>query len=137
MAFLFIYNIMGKFDKTKRLKVLDKYGGKCAYCGCDVNIKTFQVDHIQPVYRGSTQKEMDYYGVTKGDHSITNLNPSCKSCNASKSTFTIEKWRIELSLKTSRIRRDVSSFSIVERFGLIEVLDSEVKFYFEKEVKYV
>lgn len=122
--------------KEKRKKVLDKYGGKCSYCGIDVSYSTFQVDHIKPLHRGSTSYELIKKGISKGSNKIDNLNPSCKSCNASKSTFTIEKWREELGLKTIRLRRDSSTFRIAERFNLVTVKSNPIKFYFEKTQLY-
>ena len=35
-----------KANKTDRKKVLDKYGGHCAYCGCELTLKSMQIDHI-------------------------------------------------------------------------------------------
>lgn len=121
---------MGKEIKTnKRQKVFEKYGGKCAYCGCELNNKNFNVDHINPLYRKVQQKHLS---VEKGTSHIDNLNPSCFSCNSSKSTFTIEKWRTELELKTKRLLRDSPSYRISLRFGLIKECSKSVVFYFEK-----
>jgi 5-methylcytosine-specific restriction endonuclease McrA len=130
---LFLFYIMSqKFTKEKRKSVLDKYGGKCAYCGVNVSYSTMQIDHIKPVYRSSTNKELSVYGITKGTNDINNLNPSCKSCNASKSTFTVNKWREELALKTMRLRRDNSTFRILERFKLIKATSKDIVFHFER-----
>jgi hypothetical protein len=120
-----------KLKKEVRLKVFYKYGGNCSYCGEQITYKRFQVDHIEPKFRGSTQEELDYYNRIKGKDHINNYNPSCASCNASKSTFTLEQWREELSLKVMRIRRDSSTFRILERFGAVEVKDISIKFHFE------
>lgn len=38
--------------KTKQRQALfEKYGGRCAYCGCDLPVKGWHADH--PVYRQS------------------------------------------------------------------------------------
>lgn len=37
-------------NKTDRQKVFDKYGGRCAYCGCELQ-KGWHVDEIEPVRR--------------------------------------------------------------------------------------
>lgn len=34
--------------KTRKL-VFNKYNGHCAYCGCELTMKTMQVDHITSV----------------------------------------------------------------------------------------
>jgi len=118
--------------KGTRLKVFNKYNGRCAYCGVSIVYEKFHVDHIEPLFRGSTNKDLEHFGRTKGRNSIENYNPSCVSCNSSKSTFTLDQWRGELELKTSRIRRDSSTFRILERFGKVKVKDVSIVFYFEK-----
>lgn len=113
---------------TKRQMVFKKYGGKCAYCGCELNEKNFNVDHINPLYRGFNQSQLK---VKKGTSKIENLNPSCYSCNCSKSSYTIEQWREQLELKTKRLIRDSSQFRIALRFGLIKEVKKNVIFYYE------
>lgn len=121
-----------EFSLEKRKQVYNKFKGRCAYCGNKVEYSKFQVDHITPKYRGSTNSELSKYGISKGSNDIDNLNPSCKSCNSSKSTFTIDKWRKEIYLKIDRIRRDSSTFRLLERFGFIRVKKIDLLFYFEK-----
>lgn len=36
--------------KSDRQKIFDKYGGRCAYCGCELTGK-WCIDHIEPVGR--------------------------------------------------------------------------------------
>lgn len=50
------------------LDVLAAHGGKCAHCGTTARI---ECDHILPVARG-------------GQHTKSNLQPLCRSCNATK-----------------------------------------------------
>jgi len=118
--------------KEKRVLIHKKYNKKCAYCGINIDYDKMHVDHIVPIYRGSTQSELNSYNVTKGTNRIENLNPSCPSCNSSKSTFTLEKWRNEISLKRDRIRVTSSNFRILERYKLVTIKKSDVVFYFEK-----
>lgn len=42
--------------KADRQKVFDKYGGKCAYCGCEL-INGWHVDHIEPIGRKYKREE--------------------------------------------------------------------------------
>lgn len=123
---------MKKSSFEKRHLVYKKYKGRCAYCGSKIEYKDMQVDHIIPKYRGSDNTELKVYGIKKGTDNLENLNPSCGSCNSSKSTFTIEKWRNELSLKAHRIKRDSSTFRILERFGIVKVINTDILFHFEK-----
>jgi len=59
---------LGVIDKIAWLKKLRAFGGKCAKCGSSEKI---QIDHIVPISRGGTNH-------------ITNLQPLCSHCNASK-----------------------------------------------------
>jgi 5-methylcytosine-specific restriction endonuclease McrA len=119
--------------KEDRIIVYQKYNGKCAYCGVDLSLKNMQVDHIEPLFRGYTQIELDKHNRQKGKNNINNYNPSCGSCNASKSTFTIEQWRKQIEHKIICLKRDSSNFRILQRFGIVSINEVEVKFYFEKE----
>jgi len=122
-----------KLKPETKLNVFNKYKGKCAYCGVEININKMHIDHIEPKYRGWNNEELIKYNKVKGKDSIDNFNPSCISCNCSKSTYSIEEWRNQLKHKIICLRRDVSNFRILERFGLISVNKIEIEFYFEKE----
>ena len=122
------------YDRCNRRKeVFDKYDGHCAYCGCKLSINNFAVDHIDPIFRGYTEKQLGWYNRERGKDSMENYNPCCKSCNSSKSTFTIEQWRKEISMKFDRIKRDCSSYSMLLRFGFIEEKRDKITFYFERD----
>ena len=120
--------------KIEREFIFNKYEGKCAYCGFDIMLHKFHVDHVIPKFRGTTQYQLDKWNsnITKGTDSIENYNPSCISCNISKSTFTIENWRKELQLKIDRIKRDSPTFNILLRFGVIKEINKPIVFHFEK-----
>lgn len=119
--------------KSERIKVFLKCNGRCAYCGCSITSDRFHVDHIQPKYRNTTQEQLKSWNSEKikGEDSIDNYNPSCISCNLSKSTFTIEQWRKELELKKERIKRDSPTFNILLRFKAIVETNNPIVFYFE------
>jgi 5-methylcytosine-specific restriction endonuclease McrA len=120
-----------EIPEHKRKIVYKKYKGKCAYCGEDLEYRKMQVDHITPKYRKTSHKEAASWGLLKGTNDIENLNPSCRSCNASKSTFTIDNWRKELVLKEMRLMRDSSVYRILKRFEVIKVVKNEILFHFE------
>ena len=61
-------------SKKTREIVYNKYNGHCAYCGCEIEMKDMQVDHIVPKYRNN---EMWHKGKI-GTDEISNLNPSCR-----------------------------------------------------------
>lgn len=110
-----------------RAAVFEKYKGKCAYCGCKLDMSTFTIDHIKPIRRhvpGGYGKDTD-----------DNYNPCCGSCNSSKSSHDLEVWREELTLKINRARKDSSAFRMAEKFGLVKIESATIVFHFEKEAE--
>lgn len=59
------------------LRLCARHDHRCFYCG---EAKPLTMDHIVPVARG-------------GRHSIGNLIPACRNCNAQKRTRLIVEWR--------------------------------------------
>lgn len=114
--------------KTREI-VHQKYGGKCAYCGRDIEYRQMQVDHIRSqrnFYLGA-KDEIPTYNV----HDIENLNPACARCNKRKDTATIEQFRNELSAQCERLRRNSNQYNLALDYGLITETQQPVKFYFE------
>ncbi len=116
--------------KAVRLQALEKYKGHCAYCGEEITLKTMQVDHIRSKQNFSygLRSEIPEYGVDD----IRNLNPSCRPCNNFKNVFSLEEFRRELESQVARARRYSVNFRMAEMFGLIQVEDEPIVFYFEK-----
>lgn len=104
--------------KELRLKVLSKYDGRCAYCGCKLEYKDLQVDHIEAQFNG-------------GKNTIENYNPSCRGCNFYKSTFTIEDFRINMRSLHERLFK-IFIVKIAVRFGILTYKPFDEQFYFEK-----
>lgn len=97
--------------KIDRMAVLDRYGGRCAYCGATLTLgrkgdTAFQVDHLHPRYLGGTD-EMD------------NLVPACRICNHYKKTFSIEQFREQLALIPSRLERQMT-YRLAVAHGMID-----------------
>ena len=124
---------MKSISKEKRLKVYSIFNGKCAYCGCDIYLETFHVDHINPLFRGLSQEQMNRigYNKVKGTNNIENLYPSCSSCNCSKRTYTIEEWRNVIELKKERIKKNSTVYNFLLKFGCVIETDKSVEFYCE------
>jgi hypothetical protein len=104
--------------KINRQQVLDKYDGHCAYCGCELTLKTMQVDH----------KKSKRYG---GTDEFKNLMPSCRLCNHYKRANNLETFRryiIEMYEKLSK----VYIFRVAEKYEMFEWKDWDGKFYFER-----
>lgn len=108
-----------KLTKQERLDIYNKYNGRCGYCGEKINIKDMQVDHIVALRVGGTD-------------ALDNMICSCRSCNHYKSTYTLEKFEKQLQEIPNRLIRDSAIFRIGLKYGLIEIKDEKVEFYFKK-----
>lgn len=111
-----------KIPKETRLKVYDKCGGRCAYCGRHIEYKEMQVDHVVSVYWHN------------GQNDIENYLPACRMCNFYKDTFTIEGFRERVETVIERLEK-VFIFRLARNYGIIEVKSGKVEFYFEKLMK--
>lgn len=110
---------------NKREIVFNKFGGRCAYCGCVINIHKFQIDHIVP--------KCEKYFV--GQEELSNLNPACQSCNNYKRHSSLENFRKGIEMQIERLRRDKPTFRLAERYRLITCNSNRVLFYFETVLK--
>jgi len=110
----------------KRKDVYDKTNGRCAYCGIEL-IGVFHLDHIEPKRRYKYSN-----GLSSGSDEIYNLFPSCQSCNSSKSDLSVEDFRDRISDRIKRLNDYSTEYRIAKRFGLIEEMDKDIIFYFEK-----
>lgn len=67
----------GVISESDLQKMLNRFDGRCAYCG---EKGEMTMDHVVPLSRG-------------GSNSIGNILPACKRCNSSKSARFISEWR--------------------------------------------
>lgn len=123
--------VRSNMNKSTREKVLNKYDCKCAYCGNPLDLKSMQVDHIQPIYRNDSDENLERMKVIRGDDSIENYNPACRRCNHWKSTFTVEKFRGRIEAQLFQLKRDNSNYRMALDFGLIKEKKEPVIFHFE------
>jgi len=121
-------------NKEKRQQVYDKCDGHCAYCGVEITLKQMQVDHIQPHWHTFTEQQASQSKIVKGSHDLDNLNPSCARCNKWKSTYSVEHFRKVVETSLDRLKRDTPNFRLARDYGLIEVIEKPVIFYFERKV---
>jgi len=113
-----------KLSKKERLEIYNKTYGHCAYCGCEIPFKGFHADHIKCL--------RNYEWDNDDINTVKNMFPACGSCNIYKRTMDLETFRKMLSGIPMRLSRDVSTYNIALRFGLIKEDVKSVKFYFEK-----
>ena len=114
-------------SKKTREIVLNKYGGKCAYCGCELTISTMQVDHIKSVYKSCLENGYVYIQ----DDSLENLNPSCRQCNFYKGALDIEQFRYKIKTILYRTCQNTFQAKLAKKLGMMKVAQFD-KFYFEK-----
>lgn len=114
--------------KATRLLIYEKCNQRCAYCGCKLEYKEMQVDHVSSIYANSdfrdnmTEKEL---------YNPKNLLPACRQCNFYKSTFTLEKFRERLAtVMMENLRKDFS-YRLALKYGMIEEHVKPLRFYFE------
>ena len=104
-------------NQSKRSQVWEKTGGKCWYCGIQLEPFSFPVDHVVPKCKG-------------GDSSVSNLVPCCGQCNGRKGHKSVEQFRrVLMGPRFSKIQIDfIESCGIT--FAELKPL-KPVVFYFE------
>lgn len=112
-------------NKKLRQQVFDKCNGHCAYCGCDLTLKTMQVDHVESVFNA------EYWDRKEVDNSFDNLMPACRQCNFYKGAYDLEVFRREMKSLMERVRKPFI-FRLAEKYRMVQELAWDGKFYFEK-----
>ena len=111
--------------KKIRQIVYDKYNGHCAYCGCELEYKDMQIDHIESVFKAEYNRE-------EVDDSLNNYNPACRACNFYKSTWSLENFRDNIQhMLIGKLRRDFN-YKMLVKYGMIREDFKPVRFYFEE-----
>lgn len=128
-----------KLTKSQRSAVREMFGGRCAYCGHELGSK-WHADHVIAVER-KTQYVRDKNDMWKtktvgfwapqNDHK-DNIYPACVPCNIDKSCTNIEMWRRCLQDKINVALRASSPLRHAKRFGMVQILEAPIVFYFEK-----
>ena len=75
-----------RLTPVERRAVYDKMGGRCAYCGEQLNYEDMQVDHVVALR-------------SKGEDDLANMLPACRSCNHYKRGNSLEGWRRILTVR--------------------------------------
>ena len=124
--------------KANRETIRGKFNNKCAYCGCDLKSK-FQIDHVlsQSNFLTHIKNQWQVPDFLKHLTDVDlnhpdNLFPTCCSCNNYKGTMSIERFRAEIQRQSEILRNAKPTFRLAERFGVIEVTNRPVVFYFEQ-----
>lgn len=136
-----ITSVMTK--KQIRQLIHDKYGGRCAYCGCELNNK-FHIDEIEPVRRKqkwlpgrwNEDKWIEGKWISDGcEHPerfhVDNQNPSCASCNINKHSMSLEDFKGLIQGFMKHLNEISTQYKIAKRYGLVSETNEPVRFYFE------
>lgn len=123
-------------NKKDREIVFDKYGGKCALCGCDLKDgwRIWDIIPIQTVVTESGSME-------KINTDMNNLIPACNGCGSVRiknesGKMDLEKFRKEIVEMYLFARNDAMYSSSIRRaikFGLLIDTFKPVVFYFENQ----
>lgn len=114
--------------KKIREKVYKKYDGHCAYCGCMLEYKDMQVDHIDSIERARIEGRIS-------EENIDNYNPACRQCNFYKGTYTVDEFRKNISKKLLPNLQKNFNYKLALKYGLIREDIKPVLFYFEIRYK--
>ncbi len=131
-----------RLSKAKREKLRMMFGGRCAYCGCQLSGK-WHADHIEAVNRKLKFVHDEKRHVTRmvatgefyspQNDRDDNLFPSCAPCNIDKGANSLEGWREYLHYRiVDRLRANSSTFRHAERFGVVSINPAPLVFWFEK-----
>jgi len=126
--------------KIDRNKIYRKCGGRCGYCGDEIEIKAMTIDHIIPkeLFEITVANKIhvpDFLAhLTESDvNHYDNLLPSCRYCNNYKGAYHLHEFRYELTQQLKRAEEKSVNFRLAKRYGMIqEIQVPEIIFYFEK-----
>ncbi len=122
--------------KTDRELIFNKYDGKCAYCGCELQ-KGWHADHIEPIVRdfiyNKNKQRFENNGIFRNpeNENLQNYNPSCPSCNIQKNSYTLEQFRDNIKQFVNSLNQYSTQYKFAKKYGLVSETDIEVKFHFE------
>ena len=123
--------------KLDRELIFNKYGGRCAYCGCELQ-KGWHVDEIEPVRRNWKYERVG--GEWKKKYTdcqhperfnLENQNPACASCNINKHSDSLEEFRQNIAAYMKHLNEVSTQYKIAKRYGLVQEIEKPVVFYFE------
>lgn len=118
-----------RINKEKRLQVYAKYDGRCAYCGEHILYGKMQVDHIV------AKQRVRFKGISEERvNGLSNLNPSCSTCNYYKGAKSLKGFKKLLETLHKRLKK-VFIVRIAIKYGILKLGEFDGLFYFEKKQK--
>jgi hypothetical protein len=125
--------------KKDREAIFNKYGGKCAYCGCEL-LKGWHVDELEPCRRNYSDEKIEgkwewrrkLVGYVHPERlHIGNQMPACASCNINKHSGSLEDFRNLIAGFMKHLNEISTQYKIAKRYGLIQETVKPIIFYFE------
>jgi hypothetical protein len=145
-----------KLSQLKKNMVYSKFNNRCGYCGCNLEFGCREysdgdwsyadvhditdLSRFDPIYTVNRvnlpyEATIDHIDPVKPpNNNIENLMPSCRSCNTSKGTKSLEEFRVHCNLKNIEI-----GFTVRQYFFLLDNFEVDLippdkrhEFYFEK-----
>ena len=113
--------------KQKREIIFNKYLGRCAYCGDELQ-KGWHVDELLPIRRNP-----DGSCLHPERLHIDNQMPACPSCNINKHSMNLEEFRKLIEGFRKHLNEVSTQYKISKRYGLVMEVIKPVVFHFEKE----
>jgi 5-methylcytosine-specific restriction endonuclease McrA len=113
-----------KLTQPQRAALRMKFGGRCAYCGCELTDK-WHADHQKPVIRFGNKM------VNPDMDVLENLFTACHACNLHKHCSSLEDYRRIIDDGRREFLRSGKGKALV-RMGLVAMKDEPVVFWFEK-----
>jgi hypothetical protein len=130
-----------RLTKAERERVRAMYGGRCAYCGCDLP-QRWHADHVEPVVRNDWLPPPQYAHMVgmatpspmqrPENDRIGNMRPACPQCNISKGSMSLETWRKWLAGHLRSLNQHHSIYRLCKAFGLLVETGAAIRFYFER-----
>lgn len=115
-----------KLTKQQREELRLKYNGRCAYCG-DHLPDRWHADHLKPIVRDWVNGGCE----RPENNTLQNLNPACPPCNIVKSSMPLESFRRVIGGFVKSLNRDSTQYKFAKRYGLIQEVEKDIRFYFE------
>ena len=112
--------------KAQRIKIHQKWGGHCAYCGKLIAYKDMQIDHVSPLAYAPSPDDKN-----SAVHSFENLMPSCRRCNHYKRQCDLEGFRRLIKTLHERLQ-DQYNIKVAIDYGIVVIKPFNGIFYFEK-----
>lgn len=132
--------------KQTRQLIYQKFGGRCAYCGEELNGK-FHVDEVEPCCRSweyvKDENGKRIYDSDRRDWKmklvylyperlhVDNQFPACASCNINKHSDSVEGFRKLIQGFMKHLNQVSTQYKIAKRYGLVKEDIKPVVFYFE------